>query len=47
MRIGRFHHSWIGSRASVREWLEQFGHYDNRQRLHQSLKGQTPAAVQN
>jgi len=29
MRIDRFHHSWVGSRASVREWLEQFAHYCN------------------
>lgn len=24
MRIDRFHNSWVGSRASAREWFEQF-----------------------
>jgi putative transposase len=43
MRIDRFHHSWVGSRASVREWLEQFVHYYNYQRPHQSLNDRTPA----
>jgi len=43
MRIDRFHNSWVGSRASAREWLEQFMHYYNRQRPHQSLDGRTPA----
>ncbi len=43
MRIDRFHNSWVGSRASVREWFEQFVHYYNRQRPHQSLDGKTPA----
>ncbi|RKD86217.1 IS6 family transposase [Halopiger aswanensis] len=47
MRIDRFHNSWVGSRASVREWLEQFVHYYNTQRPHQSLNGQTPAEVLN
>jgi putative transposase len=42
MRINRFHNSWVGSRASVREWLEQFMHYYNRQRPHQALDGKTP-----
>jgi putative transposase len=42
MRIDRFHNSWVGSRASAREWLEQFVHYYNRQRPHQSLDGRTP-----
>ena len=42
MRIDRFHNSWVGSRASVREWLEQFIHYYNRQRPHQALDGKTP-----
>jgi putative transposase len=43
MRIDRFHNSWVGSRASAREWLEQFMHYYNHQRPHQSLDEQTPA----
>ncbi|WP_079978672.1 IS6 family transposase [Halolamina sediminis] len=43
MRIDRFHNSWVGSRASAREWLEQFVHYYNYQRPHQSLDEQTPA----
>ncbi|MFC6766833.1 IS6 family transposase [Natrinema soli] len=47
MRVDRFHNSWVGSRASVREWLEQFSHYYNTQRPHQSLNGQTPAEVLN
>jgi putative transposase len=34
MRVDRFHNSWVGSRASVREWLEQFMYYYNRQRPH-------------
>ncbi|SFS67529.1 IS6 family transposase [Halostagnicola kamekurae] len=42
MRIDRFHNSWVGSRSSVREWLEQFVHYYNRQRPHQALGGKTP-----
>jgi len=41
-RIDRFHNSWVGSRASVREWLEKFVHYYNRQRPHQALGGKTP-----
>ena len=44
MRVDRFHHSWVGSRRSVREWLAQFMHYYNHQRPHQSLDGRTPAA---
>jgi putative transposase len=42
MRIDRFHNSWVGSRASTREWFEQFMHYYNRQRPHQALGGKTP-----
>ncbi len=42
MRINRFHNSRVSSRASVREWLEQFMHYYNRQRPHQALDGKTP-----
>jgi putative transposase len=47
MRVDRFHNSWVGSRASVREWLEQFVHYYNTQRPHQSLNGEMPAEVLN
>ncbi|WP_082146656.1 IS6 family transposase [Halostagnicola sp. A56] len=47
MRVDRFHNSWVGSRASVRDWLEQFVHYYNTQRPHQSLNGQTSAEVLN
>jgi len=48
MRIDRFHNSWVGSRASVREWLEQFVHYYNHQRPHQVLDGSVPVEeVQN
>ncbi|MCQ4333126.1 IS6 family transposase [Natronomonas sp. F2-12] len=43
MRVDRFHNSWVGSRSSAREWFEQFAHYYNRQRPHQSLDGRTPA----
>jgi len=43
MRIDRFHNSWVGSRSSAREWFEQFVHYYNHQRPHQSLDGRTPA----
>jgi putative transposase len=43
MRVDRFHNSWVGSRASAREWIEQFVHYYNHQRPHQSLDGRTPA----
>jgi len=43
IRIDRFHNSWVGSRASAREWLEQFVLYYNHQRPHQSLDEQTPA----
>ncbi len=42
MRVDRFHNSWVGSRSSVREWLEQFMHYYNRHRPHQALDGKTP-----
>jgi putative transposase len=48
MRVDRFHTSWVDSRSSVREWLEQFMHYYNRHRPHQALDGRTPIeAVQN
>ncbi|QIB76516.1 IS6 family transposase [Halogeometricum borinquense] len=43
IRIDRFHNSWVGSRSSAREWFEQFVHYYNHQRPHQSLDGKTPA----
>jgi putative transposase len=42
MRVDRFHNSWVGSRSSVREWLEQFMHYYNCHRPHQGLDGRTP-----
>ncbi|PCR90376.1 IS6 family transposase [Natrinema ejinorense] len=45
MRIDRFHNSWVGSRSSVREWLEQFVHYYNHQRPHQALDGKAPVEV--
>jgi putative transposase len=41
-RIDRFHTSWVGSRSSVQQWLEQFVHYYNHQRPHQSLENRTP-----
>ncbi len=47
MRVDRFHNSWVGSRASVREWIEPFVHYYSMHRPHQSLSGQTPAEVLN
>ena len=43
-RVDRFYNSWMGSRARAREWIEQFVHYYNHQRPHQSLDGRTPAA---
>lgn len=43
MRIDRFHSSWVGSRASARERLEQFVHYYNHKRPDQSLDDRTPA----
>ncbi len=42
-RIDRFYHSWVGSQRSVRQWIEQFIHYYNHQRPHQSLDNRTPA----
>jgi len=42
-RIDRFYHSWVGSRRSVRQWIEQFVHYYNHQRPHESLDNRTPA----
>jgi putative transposase len=42
-RIDRFHHSWMGSRRSVRRWISHFVQYYNEQRPHQSLDGRTPA----
>ncbi|WP_433633528.1 IS6 family transposase [Halomicrococcus sp. NG-SE-24] len=42
-RIDRFHTSWVGSQPSVQRWLEQFVHYYNHQRPHQSLDDRTPA----
>lgn len=42
IRVDCFHNSWVGSRASAREWFEQFVHYYNHQRPHQLLDGKTP-----
>ncbi|WP_136601186.1 IS6 family transposase [Salinigranum halophilum] len=47
MRIDRFHHSWVGSRAAVAQWLAQFVYYYNFQRPHQALNDRTPAEVVN
>ncbi|WP_394743220.1 IS6 family transposase [Natronococcus roseus] len=47
IRVDRFHTSWVGSRASAREWLEQFVHYYNTQRPHQSLNNQPLPEVLN
>jgi len=30
MRVDRFHNSWVVSRASVQDWLEQHMHYYSR-----------------
>lgn len=43
VRVDRVHSSLVGSRAGVRELLEQFVHYYNHQRPHQSLDERTPA----
>jgi len=43
MRVDRFHHSWVGSRLSVRQWLAVFVHYYNCQRPHQALNDRTPS----
>ncbi|MUV59465.1 IS6 family transposase [Halobacterium sp. CBA1126] len=40
--VDRFHNLWVGSRSSVREWLEWFMNYYNRHRPHQALDGKTP-----
>jgi putative transposase len=42
MRVDPFHNPWVGGRSSVREWLEQFIHYYNRHRPHQTLDWKTP-----
>ena len=47
MRVDHFYNSRMGSRASAREWVEQFAHYYNTQRPHQSFNRQTPAEVLN
>ncbi|MGQ4557325.1 IS6 family transposase [Halobellus sp. GM3] len=47
MRIDRFHHSWVGSRPTVAQWLAQFAYYYNFQRPHQALDNQTPAEAVN
>jgi putative transposase len=43
MCVNRFHNSWVGSRRSARTRIEQFVHYYNHQRPHQSLDRRTPA----
>jgi len=43
MRVDRFHNSWVGSQQSARNWIDQFVHYYNHHRPHQSLDGKTPA----
>lgn len=43
MRIDRFDNSWVGNRASVRDWVEQFSYDYNYQRPHQSFDDRTPA----
>jgi len=47
MRIDRFHHSWVGSRPAVAQWLAQFAYYYNFQRPHQALDDRTPAEAVN
>lgn len=48
MPIDRFHNSWVGSRASVRKWFEQFMHCYKCQRQYQTPEGKTPVGeVQN
>lgn len=42
MRIGRFQNSGMGSRASVRRSIEQFGHYYSHYRPRQALDGNAP-----
>jgi putative transposase len=41
MRVDRFHNSWVGSRASAREWIEKLV-FTTTSKLHQSLGGKTP-----
>jgi transposase-like protein len=47
MRIDRFHHSWVGSRPAVAQWLAQFAYYYTVQRPHQALNDRTPAEAVN
>lgn len=47
MSIDRFHHSWVGSRAIVTQWLTRFAYYYNFQRPHQALGDRTPAEAVN
>jgi transposase-like protein len=47
MGIDRFHHSWVGSRPAVAQWLAQFTYYYNVQRPHQALNDRTPAEAVN
>ena len=43
MRTDHFQTLWVGSRAAVRRWLQQFRLYYNRHRPHQSLDKNTSA----
>jgi transposase-like protein len=47
MRIDRFYHSWVGSRATVAQWLTLFAYYHNFLRPHQALYDRTPAEAVN
>jgi transposase-like protein len=38
MRVDRFHNSWVGSRATVAQWLALFVYYYNFQRPHPSVR---------
>ena len=41
-RTGRFHTSWVGSRASSRRWIDRFVHHYNQNRPNQALNHHTP-----
>lgn len=42
MRVDRFHHTWMGGRASAARWLVVFAFYYNYQRPNQALDDRTP-----
>ncbi|UOO95165.1 IS6 family transposase [Halococcus dombrowskii] len=42
MRVDRFHHTWMGGRASAQRWLAAFTFYYNYQRPNQALDNRTP-----